>query len=252
MKFSIHSEVSNRWGNVDNPRRVVLALPLLLLSFVTLGYGQAVATQSQRASLGSLDSVGEVYVNETRAPSELTIVTGDTLRTGETGSAVLTTTGRGSFQITAQSEVVFAGDARYFAELKSGNITMKSSGGAALAAVRAANFAIVQTNRDELTVATVSKLVDGSFLVTCSAGNLGIIPMQERPGVFLQAGQSARISPVTDSVGLEKAPEGPVSPSGKSHHLWIFVALAGGGIAVGTAVALAHGSSHPTVSPTSP
>src|SRR6202162_2369842 len=139
--------------------RPALLLPFLLLA--ASAHGQVASPDPQRQSLGSLNSSGEVFVNGTRAPSELTIFPGDAVRTGETGTAILTTSGNNSFQISRQSQVVFAGDPHYFAELESGGISVKSLEGTSGAVVRAGNFAVVPTNRNERTTATIEKLTDG-------------------------------------------------------------------------------------------
>jgi hypothetical protein len=52
-----------------------------------------------------LTTDGGAYVDETPAPSELTIFSGDSLRTGETGTAQLTTETNGSYQISPRSLV---------------------------------------------------------------------------------------------------------------------------------------------------
>jgi hypothetical protein len=229
-------------------KKPALLLPFLLLA--ASAHGQ-VASPDQRQSLGSLNSSGEVFVNESRAPSEVTIFPGDAVRTGETGTAILTTTGNNSFQISRQSQVVFAGDPHYFAELESGGISVKSLEGTSGAVVRAGNFAVVPTNRNERTTATIEKLADGSFVVTCSAGNVGVIPLQQAPGLFLQAGQSARISPKGELAALDKPLSAGTQSAGR-RHLWIYLGLAGGGIAAGTAAAVVLSENHAPISPVAP
>jgi len=231
-----------------------IAFPALLAAAPTAGQGAA--PDAQRQSLGSLNSAGEVYVNEMKAPSELTIFSGDTVRTGETGTALLTTSADNSFQVSPQSQVVFAADPRYFAELKMGTISVKALVGAGGMAVRAGNSAVVPTNRTERTVATIERTADGSFLVTCSAGSVGVLPMNQAPGLFLQAGQTARIS-AAGELSAEQAPaaasSGPASPqsAGRSRNFWLYLGLAGAGAgaAAGLAVAL---SGHAPVSPSAP
>ena len=244
--------VRKRTRDLVTPLHFMVALSLQILLLATAAHSQAVSPDPQRQSLGSLNSVGEVFVNESRAPSELTIFSGDVVRTGETGTAILTTSGNSSFQISHQSQVVFTGDPYYFAELKLGTIFVKSLGGTGGAVVRAGNFVVVPTNRNEQTTATIERMADGSFLVTCLAGNVGVISRREAPGLFLQAGQSARISPKNELVALEKPTLAPIQSAGRSHRLWIYLGLAGGGIAAGTAAALAHGGAHPPISPSSP
>src|SRR5579859_1672232 len=114
-------------------RFAVLAVLLALippLSIFAVPAAAQTTPDPQRQPLGSLDSTGEVFVNEQRAPSELTVFPGDTLRTGDTGSARLTAGGNSSLQISRQSQVVFSADPHYVAELKLGSITFKSLGGA--------------------------------------------------------------------------------------------------------------------------
>lgn len=230
-------------------KRPALLLPFLLLA--ASAHGQVASPDQQRQSLGSLNSSGEVFVNGSRAPSELTIFPGDAVRTGETGTAILTTSGNNSFQIPRQSQVVFAGDPHYFAELESGAISVKSLEGTSGAVVRAGNFAVVPTNRNERTTATIEKLADGSFVVTCSAGNVGVIPLQQAPGLFLQAGQSARISPKGELAALDKPTPAGTQAAGR-RHLWIYLGLAGGGIAAGTAAAVVLSENHAPISPVAP
>jgi hypothetical protein len=229
-------------------KKPALLLPFLLLAASARGQ---VASPDQRQSLGSLNSSGEVFVNESRAPSEVTIFPGDAVRTGETGTAILTTSGNNSFQISRQSQVVFAGDPHYFAELESGGISVKSLEGTSGAVVRAGNFAVVPTNRNERTTATIEKLADGSFVVTCSAGNVGVIPLQQAPGLFLQPGQSARISPKGELAAMDKPLSAGTQSAGR-RHLWIYLGLAGGGIAAGTAAAVVLTENHAPISPVAP
>jgi hypothetical protein len=244
--------VQKRTRHLATPLPFTLALTLQFLLVAASAHGQAVSPDQQRQSLGSLNSFGEVFVNESPAPSELTIFPGDTLRTGETGTAMLTTSGSNSYQISSRSQVEFTGDPHYFAELKVGMIVAKSSAGSGGAVVRAGNFVVVPTNRNERTTATIERMADGSFLVTCSIGNVGVIPMQEAQGLFLQAGQSARITPKGELVALEMPAPAGTQSAGRSNRLWIYLGLAGGAIAAGTAAAIASGGNHPPISPSSP
>ena len=239
-------------GDLIKPFHFMAGLTLQFLLLATTAHGQAVSTDQQRQTLGSLNSAGEVFVNESRAPSELTIFPGDTLRTGDTGTAILTTNGENSFQIAHQSQVVFSGDPHYFAELKLGTISVKSLGGTNGAVVRAGNFVLVPANRNERTTAIIERMGDGSFLVTCSAGNVEVVPLQEASGLFLQAGQSARISAKGELAALETPASGTAPSAGRSRRFWVYLGLAGGGIAAGTAAAVVLGENHPPVSPVSP
>jgi hypothetical protein len=240
-----------RPGNWASTRFAALAfLPALilpLLVFILPASGQT-PSDPQRQPLGSLDSTGEVFVNEQRAPSELTVFPGDTLRTGETGTARLTAGGNSSVQVSHDSQVVFSGDPHYVAELKAGAITFKSLGGAGGAVVRAGNYVVVPASRTESSTVTIESAADGSFLVTCSAGSAEIVPLQEGSGILLQTGLSARISSKGE---LTAATPTGTHPAGKNR-LLLYLGLAGAGAAAGTAAAIAHGGSHPPVSPVSP
>lgn len=236
---------------------LLAAFMLQFLLLASPACAQGVAPDPQRQSLGSMQSAGQVFVNETPAPSELTIFPGDVVRTGETGTAVLTTSGNTSFQISSKSQVAFPGEARYLAELKSGTISEKFLGGSTAPVVRAGNFAVVAANRNEQTIVTIAGAADGSYLVTCSAGDIGIFPLQGASGLFLQAGRSARISPSGELAAVESpapgAAQGSAQAAGTNHNkLWILLGLGGGGIAAGVAVAVANGGSHPPMSPSSP
>jgi hypothetical protein len=236
-------------GKISGKRTAFLValLPLSLLFSVT-ARGQAGTPDPQKQSLGSLTNTGDVFVNEAKAPSEVTLYAGDVVRTGDTGSAILTTSGGNSFEIARQSVVDFTGEARYLAELKTGSASVKSVGGPGGAVLRAGNFVVVPTNRNEQTVVSVTKLQDGSYLLTCTAGNTGIVPLQQGQGLFLQAGQSARISVQGELAAVETPPAGPVH-AGKSNKTWIYLGLAGAGIAGGVAAAIA---TRQPVSPAAP
>jgi len=234
------------------PIRFMMSVTLQFLLSAISAYGQAGLPAQPRQILGSLNSAGEVFVNDSQAPSALTIFSGDAVRTGETGTAILTTSANNSVQMAHLSQVAFTGDPHYFAELKSGTIFVRSLAGTGGAVVRAGDFVVVPTNRNEQSIATIEKMADGSFLVTCSTGNVGVIPLQEAPGLFLQAGQSARISPKGELAAVETPAPGVPESAGKSRQLWIYLGLAGGGIAAGTAAAIALAGSHTPISPMSP
>src|SRR5579872_4638078 len=132
--------------------RLFLVLAMQVFVFAGLAHSQAAPPDSQRQGLGSFTTNGEVYVNDSRAPSELTLFGGDSVRTSSIGTALLTTSASSSYQISPSSEVAFAGDPRYTAELKSGGISVKSTSGAGRAVVRAKDFVIVPTILNSQTV----------------------------------------------------------------------------------------------------
>jgi hypothetical protein len=244
--------VQNRTGSRVTPISFLLVFAMQFLLLATSAFAQGASPDPQRQILGSLISTSEVFVNDSPAPSEVTIFSGDTIRTGETGTAMLTISGNNSLQISRQSQVAFTGDARYIAELKSGMISVKSTGGAAGSVVRAGNFVAVPTNRNEQTVVTIEKVADGSYLVNCSAGNVGILPLQQGAGLILQVGRSARISANGELVAVELSPPGAALPTARNHKVWIYAGLAGGGIAAGVAAAIIASEKHTPVSPSAP
>src|SRR6266403_1577185 len=109
-----------------------LIVPLCFLDLLVLllcsapGYAHAVPQEQQKESLGSLSSIGEVYVNDSAAPVESTIFSGDRLRTGESGTATFTVSGKGTLKVLPRSEVVFPGNYQFAAELKNGTVVLSS------------------------------------------------------------------------------------------------------------------------------
>lgn len=243
--------VRNRTKSLVKPISWLSALFMAFTALSSPAHGQAASPDPQRQSLGSLNTSGEVFVNEAKAPSEVTIFSGDVVRTGDNGTAILASTANNSFEIARQSQVAFAGDSRYFAEIKSGAVSVKSMGGGAGAVLRVGNFVVVPTNRDERTAVTATSAADGSFLLTCVAGNTGVVPLQQGQGVFLQAGQSARISPQGELAAVETPTGGPAKTAGKNNKLWLYLGLAGAGVAGGVGAAIAS-QGHAPISPSAP
>jgi hypothetical protein len=242
-------------------------LAMQVFVFAGLAHSQAAPPDSQRQGLGSFTTNGEVYVNDSRAPSELTLFGGDSVRTSSIGTALLTTSASSSYQISPSSEVAFAGDPRYTAELKSGGISVKSSSGAGRAVVRAKDFVIVPTILNSQTVYKIEGAGDGSFVITCIVGNIGIVPIQGTPGLFLEAGQSATInakneliaaqppganpSAASQSGASSRGSSAPASQSAaRNYRPFIYLGLAGGAAAV-AAVAVTH-TGRPVMSPSAP
>jgi hypothetical protein len=248
----------NRLESIVSARSIGLAsiLVLQLALFPALARGRAASQDQQRQPLGSLTALGDMYVNDSHPPGESTIFSGDTLRTSQTGSATFTSSGKGSLKVSPGSELAFPGNPQYMAELKSGTVVMTSLSGPAGVNLRAGDFALVAVTQGEESTSKIEKAPDGSFLISCLQGSIGVIPIAGASGLFLQAGQSVRISPQGELAAVEQqvtpAPE-PVKPAGaqkKSNTGWIILAIAGGGGAAGAAAALGHGKgSSPPVSP---
>jgi hypothetical protein len=239
---------------------VVLQL-LALYQISSLAYGAA--QEQQRQALGSLTTVGEVHVNNAVAPSDAPIFAGDVLRSAGTGSATLTWSGQGSLQIYPNTELAFAGEPQYAAELKFGRVVMNSWRGATGMNLRAGNSVVVAVAEGEQSVSNIEAPSDGSFLITCEAGSVGVIPLQGGNGIFIQAGQSVSISAQGElsAMGTQAAPSaGPISKESvrdvrppRSYRRWILIALgtAGAGAVAGILSSRRPGtpSNNPSASP---
>jgi hypothetical protein len=236
----------------------VLALQLAL--FPAPADARAASGAQEKQPLGALSSVGQVYVGNSVVPAESTIFAGDTLRTGDMATATFTVSGKGSYEIVSQSQLVFTGSQQYVAELKSGTVVMSSVSGTSGINLRAGNFVVVAVTQGEQSTSKIDSAADGSFLVTSTEGSVGVVPLQGPPnGVFLQKGQSVIISPQGElsapATGVllnteTEAPSQTPTAVKKSHTGWIILGVAAAG-GVGAAVALAGHKSSSTVSPSS-
>jgi hypothetical protein len=229
-------------------------LVLQLALFPALAQGRAGSQDQQRQPLGSLTTVGDVYVNESRAPAESTIFSGDALRAAPGGNATFTTSGKGSIKVLPESQLAFPGNPQYVAELKSGTVVMTSLSGPASINLRVRDYALAAVTSGEESTSKIEKSADGSFVITCLQGSVGVIPLQGANGLFLQAGQTVRISTRGELTAVEQQPNPtPAQPKSggqkKSNAGWIILAVAGGGGAAGAAAALGHGGGSSPVSP---
>jgi len=238
---------------------IFVLLQLLALYQLSSALAYGAPQEQQRQALGSLTTVGEVYVNNAVAPSDAPIFAGDVLRSAGTGSATFTWSGKGSLQIYPNTEIVFTGEPQYAAELKFGRVVMNSWYGATGLNVRAGNSVVLAVAEGEQSVSNIEAPSDGSFLVTCEAGSVGVIPLQGENGIFIQAGQSVSISAQGElsAMGPQAAPSaGPISKDSvrdvrppRSYRRWILIAL---GTAGAGAVAGILSSRHPGTHSNSP
>ena len=225
--------------------RVALRALLLVLS-LTASYARVPAQERQEEPLGSLTSTGEVYVNNSPAPAESTIFAGDTLRTGETGTATFTVSGKGDLKVSRQSQLVFSDGAQYAAELNAGTIVLDSSSGPTGVTLRAGGFVVVPAVRDQVTSARIDQATNGSFRITSLDGTVAVIPLEGTSGQILQVGQSVSIS-----TRGELASPALAQPAGHTH--WILLGLAGAGATTAAGAAAAgHAGGKQSVSPSSP
>jgi hypothetical protein len=258
VELILTSSHAPKQKRVSNPRlRFVFFLALQFVLLPALAHGRSSSSNQQKEVLGSLSSVGEVYVNESPAPAESTIFSGDTLRTGNAGTATFVTSGKGSFKLAPRSQVVFAGNPQYVAELKSGVVVMSSLSGPSGINLRAGNFAVVAVTQGDQSTSKIETAADGSFVVTCVEGSVGVLPLDGPNGLFLQVGQSVNISPQGE-LSAAKAPVQPPSTPAqppastsvqkKSYTGWIILGVAGAGGA-GAVAALAGKKGSQPVSP---
>ncbi|HXW61566.1 MAG TPA: hypothetical protein VEJ45_03135 [Candidatus Acidoferrales bacterium] len=244
--------------------RFVYVVALQLVILPTLAHVRAASQEQVKQPLGSLSAVGQVYVGSSVVPAESTIFTGDTLRTDPAATATFTMSGKGSFAIASGSQLVFAGAQQYVAELKSGIVVMSSESGTSGINLRTGNYVVVAVTRGEQSSATVESVADGSFVIRCSEGSVGIVPLQGAPnGVFLQKGQSITISSQgelsapTEAAISAAAPATASTPTSqpsatKSNKTALIVLGVAGGAGAIAAIAASAGHGSSSVSPSSP
>lgn len=226
---------------------------LVVFSLVFPSVGMAGARSQEHQPLGSLSSVGEVYVNNSPAPADSTIFSGDTVRTGAAGTATFTSSAQGTFQISAQSQVAFNGGDQYVAELQSGMVVMSSMRGPQGLNLRLGSFTAVGVTDGEQSTSKIEKAADGTFAVTCLDGSVILVPTAGTNGLLMQAGQTVSISGQGQlSAVKEVAPPNPAPGTvqqKKNYTLWIIIGAAGAGAA---GIGLALGGKHSSTPPVSP
>lgn len=235
---------------------------------MTAGAPAGARTRSQEhQALGSLSSVGQVSVNNSAAPADATIFTGDVIHTGANATATFTSSAEGSFQILAGSQVAFNGGEQYAAELQAGTVVMSSQRGTQGLSTRIEGYTVVGASEGEQSTSKIERAADGSFTVTCLDGSVILVPTGEGSnGVLIQSGQMVNISargklsavkeagavtpPATPAPTTAPA-TAPASAGVSNTTKWIIagVAIAGG---AGAALAIAGGHKSSSVSPATP
>jgi len=235
-------------------------IAVLLFLFPIFSCPQAASQEKEREPLGSLTSVGEIYVNDSLAPAEITVFSGDGVRAGSSGAATFNMSGKGSLKLSPGSQVLFTGKYEYTAQLEAGTVVMSSVSGPNGFTLRIGNDVLVPSFKERTASASIARALDGSFLVSCSDGAIGVLALQGTSGQFLQVGQSVSVAPngalfpVVDRQTATSAPRGSNSGArrGKrSYTGWGLIGLAGAGTA-GAAAALSHGGGKQSISPSSP
>src|SRR5260370_38520075 len=220
--------------------RLLRLLVALLLLLTALTRAQALPQEQDREPLGSLTSIGEVYVNDAPATVEITIFSGDRVRTGESGSVTFNMSGKGSLKLSPRSQVLFSGKYEYTAELEAGAVVMNSVSGPNGFTLRIGNDVLVPPIKERTALASIDRAPDASFLVACSHGPIGVLTLKGTSGLFLQVGQSVSAAPngqlfpvVQQAAATERLLSGRSSSgagSAKSSHTrWGFLALAAAG-----------------------
>ena len=212
--------------SLRRPAKVCLKavfLQLLILNFsfgLSYAAGYPAQEQEPRQPLGSLSTTGEVYLNSAAAPPEAAVFAHDLLRTSGTGTATFTLAGNGSLRISPNTQILFAGEPQYAAELKYGEVVMNSLNGPMGISLRAGSSVVVAVAEGEQSMTSIEAPSDGSFLISCLGGSVGVIPLQGGKGIFIRGGQSVRVSPQGDlsPTGELSAPnsQGSVSPADAS------------------------------------
>src|SRR6202521_2477944 len=187
---------------MDASMRMALLAAGLLCALPLMAGG---ARKAQNQALGSMTTVGSVYINGVPAPADLTIFPGDTLKTSDTGSAAFSISGKGAFKILSNSEMVFPPDPRYTAELKAGSVVMNSFNGATDISLRVGNYVMAPVIEAQQSTSQVVRHADGSFTVTCLEGSVGMIPLEGATGRVLQSGESVNILP-SGELDIAKVP----------------------------------------------
>jgi hypothetical protein len=234
---------------------------VLLFLFAPLSYAGVGPQGEQKEPLGSLTSVGEVYVNDSPVSGESTIFTGDRVRTGQSSNATFTVSGKGTLKISPQSQVLFSGNYQFTAELEAGTVVLNSISRPPGITLRIGSLVLVPSIREESATASVDRAPDGSFTVLSLNGGVGVLTLDAKAGQFIQSGQSLRVSlrgelsPVLSSG--RQTTSGPLGSartarSGNNLHSgWLLLGLAGAGAAA-AAAELAHGGGRQSVSPSAP
>src|SRR6185437_6036401 len=78
--------------------------------------------------------------------------------------------------------------------VQDGSVEMRSSTGPAALKLRAGSYAVVSVVEGEQSTSKIEALPAGAFLVTCTEGSVGVIPLQGSNGLFIGAGESVNIS----------------------------------------------------------
>jgi hypothetical protein len=223
----------------------------------------APAQTTDSKGIGVVQVQGSVSLDGTTAATGATIFPGDSIQTGPDGSVLVNMPGRGSLVIAANSSIIFppVTQGSHLVALQRGKFALHILSEAAGTTAEFGKF-VLRPIIGQGAEYDVEIAPDGSALVRCFTGTIGIIEAQGANSTFLNAGQSAQISATgsVERIGAAGAPPpnstpppSSTSPSGKSKSYvgWIILAAAAGGVAAVVAVVVSE-HKPATVSPSSP
>ena len=96
--------------------------------------------------------------------------------------------GKGTLRILPQSQVAFSGSDQFNAELEAGTVVSESTAGADGVILRIGNYVVAASVREHAATFRITRAKDGSFLVSCLGGSVGVVTMEGKFGQFLQGG----------------------------------------------------------------
>ena len=120
---------------------------------------------------------------------------------------------------------------------------------------------MVAVAEGEQSTSNIEALSDGSFLVTCLGGSVGVVPLQGGKGIFIRGGQSVSISPQGNLSPMSPQAVPPAAPVSTEtlpaalqkhgHARWILIGVGVAGAGVAAAVLSARAGTSSAVSPVS-
>ena len=236
------SQRENRKASIFAAAGLNVSLLLALVCVLSIpAWSRSSQQEQSREKLGSLTSLGEVYVNDALISAMSTVSSGDKIRTGESGEAIFAVVGKGALKIRPLSQVVLSGNDQYTAELEKGTVLLNSDPGSDALIVRIGNYVVAPSVRSIATALRLTREQDGSFLVYCSDGKIGVLTVEGKSGQLLQAGQSLTVTAKSELLASSPPPKSKRN----SRTRWILLGLAGAGAAA--AAALAHRGGNQTV-----
>src|SRR5215467_7154487 len=130
MNLPRASQRENRKRSIFAAAGLNVSLMLALVCGLSIPAWSRTSQQEQsREKLGSLTSLGEVYVNDSLISAMTTVSPGDKIRTGQSGEATLAVAGKGALKIRPFSQLVLSGNDEYTAELEIGTVLLNSDPG---------------------------------------------------------------------------------------------------------------------------